>query len=106
MCWTFNHQNIVEMAQEHISLSVRPFVGSIEAEAMLGRGGNLPEVVTEPALGLDVVQDSQRSGLLRDLGGVGSRGRARTRRSFLPRTSPCSVVCVSHQELADCVGEQ
>jgi hypothetical protein len=26
MCWTFNHQNIVEMAQWHISLSISPFL--------------------------------------------------------------------------------
>jgi hypothetical protein len=24
MCWTLNHQNILEMAQEHISLSIMP----------------------------------------------------------------------------------
>jgi hypothetical protein len=26
MCWTFNHQKIIEMAQEHISLSISPFL--------------------------------------------------------------------------------
>jgi hypothetical protein len=26
MCWTLNHQNIIEMAQEHISLSISPFL--------------------------------------------------------------------------------
>jgi hypothetical protein len=26
MCWTLNHQNIVEMAQGHISLSISPFL--------------------------------------------------------------------------------
>jgi hypothetical protein len=26
MCWTFNHQNIIEMAQGHISLSISPFL--------------------------------------------------------------------------------
>jgi hypothetical protein len=26
MCWTFNHQNIIEMAQRHISLSISPFL--------------------------------------------------------------------------------
>jgi hypothetical protein len=26
MCWTLNHQNIVEMAQRHISLSISPFL--------------------------------------------------------------------------------
>jgi hypothetical protein len=26
MCWTLNHQNIIEMAQRHISLSVSPFL--------------------------------------------------------------------------------
>jgi hypothetical protein len=36
----------------------RFFVGTIEAEAMLGRGGSLPEAVAEPALGLAVVQDT------------------------------------------------
>jgi hypothetical protein len=26
MCWTLNHQNIIEIAQRHISLSVSPFL--------------------------------------------------------------------------------
>jgi hypothetical protein len=26
MCWTFNHQNIIEMAQGNISLSISPFL--------------------------------------------------------------------------------
>jgi hypothetical protein len=26
MCWTFNHQNIIEMAQGHISLSISLFL--------------------------------------------------------------------------------
>jgi hypothetical protein len=26
MCWTLNHQNIIEMAQMHISLSISPFL--------------------------------------------------------------------------------
>jgi hypothetical protein len=26
MCWALNHQNIIEMAQRHISLSVSPFL--------------------------------------------------------------------------------
>jgi hypothetical protein len=26
MCWTFNHQNIIEMAHGHISLSISPFL--------------------------------------------------------------------------------
>jgi hypothetical protein len=26
MCWTLNHQNIVEMAQGHIFLSISPFL--------------------------------------------------------------------------------
>jgi hypothetical protein len=26
MCWTLNHQNITEMAQGHISLSISPFL--------------------------------------------------------------------------------
>jgi hypothetical protein len=26
MCWTFNRQNIIEMAQGHISLSISPFL--------------------------------------------------------------------------------
>jgi hypothetical protein len=26
MCWTLNHQNIVEIAQRHISLSISPFL--------------------------------------------------------------------------------
>jgi hypothetical protein len=26
MCWTLNHQNIIEMAQRHISLSISPFL--------------------------------------------------------------------------------
>jgi hypothetical protein len=26
MCWTLNHQNITEMAQGHISLSIPPFL--------------------------------------------------------------------------------
>jgi hypothetical protein len=26
MCWTLNHQNIIEMAQGHISLSISPFL--------------------------------------------------------------------------------
>jgi hypothetical protein len=26
MCWTLNHQNILEMAQGHISLSISPFL--------------------------------------------------------------------------------
>jgi hypothetical protein len=26
MCWTLNHQNIIEMAQGHISLSLEPVV--------------------------------------------------------------------------------
>jgi hypothetical protein len=26
MCWTLNHQNIIEMAQGHISLSIPPFL--------------------------------------------------------------------------------
>jgi hypothetical protein len=26
MCWTLNHQNIIEMAQWHISLSISPFL--------------------------------------------------------------------------------
>jgi hypothetical protein len=26
MCWTLDHQNIVEMAQGHISLSISPFL--------------------------------------------------------------------------------
>jgi hypothetical protein len=34
------------------------FIGIIEAEAMLGRGRNLLEVVAEPAMGLIDVQDT------------------------------------------------
>jgi hypothetical protein len=26
MCWAFNHQNIIEMAQGHISLSISPLL--------------------------------------------------------------------------------
>jgi hypothetical protein len=26
LCWAFNHQNIIEMAQGHISLSISPFL--------------------------------------------------------------------------------
>jgi hypothetical protein len=26
MCWTLNHQNVIEMAQGHISLSISPFL--------------------------------------------------------------------------------
>jgi hypothetical protein len=26
MCWTLNHQNIIEIAQRHISLSIFPFL--------------------------------------------------------------------------------
>jgi hypothetical protein len=26
MCWTLNHQNIIEMAQGHTSLSISPFL--------------------------------------------------------------------------------
>jgi hypothetical protein len=26
MCWSLNHQNIIEMAQRHISLSISPFL--------------------------------------------------------------------------------
>jgi hypothetical protein len=26
MCWALNHQNIIEIAQEHISLSISPFL--------------------------------------------------------------------------------
>jgi hypothetical protein len=26
MCWTFHHQNIIEMTQGHISLSISPFL--------------------------------------------------------------------------------
>jgi hypothetical protein len=26
MCWTLNHQNIIELAQRHISLSISPFL--------------------------------------------------------------------------------
>jgi hypothetical protein len=26
MCWTLNHQNIIEIAQRHISLSISPFL--------------------------------------------------------------------------------
>jgi hypothetical protein len=26
MCWTFNHQNVIEMAHGHISLSISPFL--------------------------------------------------------------------------------
>jgi hypothetical protein len=26
MCWTLNHQNIIELAQGHISLSISPFL--------------------------------------------------------------------------------
>jgi hypothetical protein len=26
MCWALNHQNILEMAHEHISLSISPFL--------------------------------------------------------------------------------
>jgi hypothetical protein len=26
MCWALNHQNIIEMAQRHISLSISPFL--------------------------------------------------------------------------------
>jgi hypothetical protein len=26
MCWTLNHQNIIEMSQGHISLSISPFL--------------------------------------------------------------------------------
>jgi hypothetical protein len=26
MCWSLNHQNIIEMAQGHISLSISPFL--------------------------------------------------------------------------------
>jgi hypothetical protein len=26
MCWALNHQNIIEIAQRHISLSVSPFL--------------------------------------------------------------------------------
>jgi hypothetical protein len=26
MCWTLNHQNIIEMTQRHISLSISPFL--------------------------------------------------------------------------------
>jgi hypothetical protein len=26
MCWTLNHQNIIEIAQGHISLSISPFL--------------------------------------------------------------------------------
>jgi hypothetical protein len=26
MCWALNHQNILEMAQGHISLSISPFL--------------------------------------------------------------------------------
>jgi hypothetical protein len=34
MCWALNHQNILEMAQGHISLSALPFLGLQER----GRG--------------------------------------------------------------------
>jgi hypothetical protein len=36
----------------------RPLVGIIKAEAMLGRGGSLPEAVAEPALWLAAVQNT------------------------------------------------
>jgi hypothetical protein len=26
MCWALNHQNIIEMAQRHISLSITPHI--------------------------------------------------------------------------------
>jgi hypothetical protein len=26
MCWALNHQNIIEIAQRHISLSISPFL--------------------------------------------------------------------------------
>jgi hypothetical protein len=29
MCWALNHQNIIKMAQGHISLSVSPFFGDL-----------------------------------------------------------------------------
>jgi hypothetical protein len=40
MCWTLNHQNIIEMAQGHISLSVRSAaqvnVSGVEGERYMG----------------------------------------------------------------------
>jgi hypothetical protein len=29
MCWTLNHQNTLEMAQGHISLSISPLFGDL-----------------------------------------------------------------------------
>jgi hypothetical protein len=29
MCWTLNHQNILEMAQGHISLLISPLFGDL-----------------------------------------------------------------------------
>jgi hypothetical protein len=90
-----------------------PFVDTIKAEAMLGRGGSLPEAMAKPALGLAVMQGTIegvafcgiRGGLLSEaeLG----QGRAcfeakagfRARRSVLPRVRPYSVIHASHPEL-------
>jgi hypothetical protein len=30
MCWALNHQNIIEMAQRHISLSISPFLAYLD----------------------------------------------------------------------------
>jgi hypothetical protein len=34
MCWTFNHQNILEMAQGHISLSARAWLMHLTSDTI------------------------------------------------------------------------
>jgi hypothetical protein len=46
MCWSLNHQNIIEMAQGHISLSEGPKVGvRSDAACMLAREEADPQVL-------------------------------------------------------------
>ena len=57
-------------------------VTDIEGQSELGRGGSLPEVMTEPSLTCTTVHEVASCGIH---GGEGSRGRER--RSLYPRTS-------------------
>jgi hypothetical protein len=52
MCWTFNHQNIIEMAQGHISLSISPFL-VIYANTSKSNAKHAPSIQIEDQIAFD-----------------------------------------------------
>jgi hypothetical protein len=96
------------------------FIDNINDEAGLGRGGSLPEDMTEPALGFvdtrHTVEGVASCGIRGDQVAEAGLGRGRVClevEAGYGRDGACArgsartfVVCMSHQELADNVREQ